>query len=301
MRFVDPVQLGGALPDESSKRTVSFFVIFTCCFTKILGFALGVALLFISNGYLAGVLVLAGHVSLVWFVKAFQKSFFCHVPFHGRLREFIGSSCLSLSQTMISQTTFMISFAHPYCLGQRLWMTCVGFPWVLLFTTIYLIKDELSFRDEQVNPILKDSAGLWITASLLLLVFCLSFACMLSLCTRECRLALLQNETGPQFVQRFSWRRSQRDDKERALLLTNLHHSYLQLFAGEARQWLSDNWQAWEAQPPAWFNQRWKRGLPDCVLSSEVRKALGGKKRRRSILAEQLGAAADHATPAVSM
>ena len=63
----------------------------------------------------------------------------------------------------------------------------------------------------------------------------------------------------------------------------------LRLIAPEARKWIEQKWARWTKDKPDWFTDRWKRGLPDSVLSQQVKKQLGGESRRRSTLSEQLG------------
>ena len=70
-----------------------------------------------------------------------------------------------------------------------------------------------------------------------------------------------------------------------------VHPSLLPLVAPEVRIWIQSNWAWWSHDPPDWFDDLWKRGLPSEVLSREALKELGGKNRRRSTLAEQLGLA----------
>jgi hypothetical protein len=77
------------------------------------------------------------------------------------------------------------------------------------------------------------------------------------------------------------------------MLLVRVHPSLLRLVAPEARIWIQSNWARWSKHPPEWFTDRWKRGLPSMVLSREALKELGGKNRRRSTLAEQLGVQGD--------
>ena len=73
------------------------------------------------------------------------------------------------------------------------------------------------------------------------------------------------------------------------MLLVKVHPSLLRLIAPEAHIWIEQNWKRWTKDKPDFFTDRWKRGLPDSVLSQQVRKQLGGKNRRRSTLSEQLG------------
>ena len=63
----------------------------------------------------------------------------------------------------------------------------------------------------------------------------------------------------------------------------------LRLIAPEARIWIEKNWERWTKDKPGWFTDRWKRGLPDSVLSQQALAELGGANRRRTTLSEQLG------------
>ena len=93
-------------------------------------------------------------------------------------------------------------------------------------------------------------------------------------------------------MQRVTW--NHQSDEIRARTLKNYHTSYLKPFSEDARVWLSNNWERWELEDPAWFTEKWKHSLPNLVLPPEVEKALQGTHRpRRSTLSEQLGLSTD--------
>ena len=100
------------------------------------------------------------------------------------------------------------------------------------------------------------------------------------------------NETAAEYTKRVKWD-GQPDERLRAMLLVRLHPSLLRLIAFEARIWVGNNWKRWLEERPEWFTDRWKRGLPDSVLPQQAFKELGGKNRRRSTAAEQLGLVED--------
>jgi hypothetical protein len=104
------------------------------------------------------------------------------------------------------------------------------------------------------------------------------------------------NETAATYTKRVKWD-GQPDERLRAMLLVKVHPSLLRLIAPEARIWIGKNWARWTKDKPDWFTDRWKRGLPDSVLSQQVRKQLGGEGRRRSTLSEQLGVGDDPKHP----
>jgi hypothetical protein len=133
-----------------------------------------------------------------------------------------------------------------------------------------------------------DPAVLSAVASTLLLLWLLSFIAFFLLAKRGCWPSFWNNETAAEYTKRVRWD-AQPDEQRRAMLLVRVHPSLLRLVAPEARIWIQSNWARWSNAPPEWFTDRWKRALPDSVLSQEALKSLGGKNRRRSTLAEQLG------------
>jgi hypothetical protein len=127
-------------------------------------------------------------------------------------------------------------------------------------------------------------------AAVLFVVWLLSLVTFFLLAKREYRPSFWSNETAAEYTKRVKWD-GQPDEQRRAMLLMKVHPSLLRLIAGapEARIWIDQNWKRWTKDKPDWFTDRWKRGLPDSVLSQQALKELGGKNRRRSSLSEQLG------------
>jgi hypothetical protein len=125
-------------------------------------------------------------------------------------------------------------------------------------------------------------------AATLFVPWLLSLASFFVLSKREYWPTFWNNETAAEYAKRVKWD-GQPDERLRAMLLVKVHPSLLRLIAPEARIWIQSNWARWSKDKPEWFTDRWKRGLPDSVLSQQVIKELGGQTRRRSTLAEQLG------------
>ena len=205
---------------------------------------------------------------------------------------------------------------HPYDQGAMLWLVGLVWPWALLFASVTTYTAHFyaapslpahprsattqrnntlarqlnaTFPDQRTDVAAIDAGMLWTTEGVLILVwFCSSFVFAL-LCKREYLHTFWSTETAAQYTKRTKWDGA--DDAKRASVLTRLHSSYLRLFRDEAQQWLADNWDEWEVQRPKWFTERWKRALPTSVLTPALRARLGGKGRRRSSVAEQLGCA----------
>jgi hypothetical protein len=140
---------------------------------------------------------------------------------------------------------------------------------------------------EHAQSALTDPAVLSAVASVLFLLWLLSLVAFFLLSKREFWPTFWNNETAAEYTKRVKWD-AETDEKRRAMLLVKVHSSLLRLVAPEARIWIQSNWARWSNDPPEWFDDRWKRGLPSVVLSREAFKELGGKNRRRTTLSEQL-------------
>jgi hypothetical protein len=148
-----------------------------------------------------------------------------------------------------------------------------------------------AFAGDYAQSALTDPIVLSAVATVLFVVWLLSLVTFFLLAKREYWPSFWSNETAAAYTRRVKWD-EQPDERLRAMLLVKVHPSLLRLIAPEARIWIDQNWKRWTKDKPDWFTDRWKRGLPDSVLSQQVRKQLGGENRRRSTLSEQLGVGA---------
>jgi hypothetical protein len=154
-------------------------------------------------------------------------------------------------------------------------------------SSLVAANGTLNATGDYAQSALADPTVLSAVAAVLLVVWLLSLVPFFLLAKREYWPSFWSNETAAEFTKRVKWD-GQPDEQRRAMLLVLRHPSLLRLIAPEARIWIERNWQRWTKDKPDFFTDRWKRGLPDSVLSQQVRKQLGGESRRRSTLSEQL-------------
>ncbi len=146
------------------------------------------------------------------------------------------------------------------------------------------------FAGDDAQVALTSPAVLSAVSAMLFVPWLLSLVAFFRLSKRTFWLSFWNNETAAQYTKRVKWD-GQPNERLRAMLLVEMHPSLLRLVAPEARIWIQSNWARWSKDPPEWLDDRWKRGLPSEVLSQGTIKELGGKNRRLSTLAEQLGRA----------
>jgi hypothetical protein len=158
------------------------------------------------------------------------------------------------------------------------------------------ILNATAFAGDYAQSALTDPIMISAAAAVLFVVWLVSLVTFFLLAKREYWPTFWSNETAAEYTKRVKWD-GQPDERLQAMLLVKVHPSLLRLIAPEARIWIEKNWKRWTKDKPDWFTDRWKRGLPDSVLSQQVRMRLGGENRRRSTLAEQLGVGDDPKPP----
>jgi hypothetical protein len=163
-------------------------------------------------------------------------------------------------------------------------------------SSLVAASGPLNATSDYAQSALTDPIVLSAAAAVLFVVWLLSFLAIFLLAKREYWPSFWNNETAAVYTKRVKWD-GQPDERLRAMLLVKVHPSLLRLIAPEARIWIDQNWKRWTKDKPNWFTDRWKRGLPDSVLSQQVRMQLGGENRRRSTLSEQLGVGVDPQSP----
>ena len=154
-------------------------------------------------------------------------------------------------------------------------------------SSLVAANGTLNATSDYAQSALTDPIVLSAVAAALFVVWLASLVMFFLLAKREYWPSFWSSETAAEYTKRVKWD-GQPDERLRAMILVKVHPSLLRLIAPEARKWIEENWKRWTRDKPDWFNDKWKRGLPDCVLSQQALKELGGKVRRRSSLAEQL-------------
>jgi hypothetical protein len=144
-------------------------------------------------------------------------------------------------------------------------------------------NSTLNATVDYAQSALTDPIVLSAVAAALFVVWLVSLVTFFHLAKREYWPSFRSNETAAEYTKRVKWD-GQPDEQRRAMLLVKAHPSLLRLIAPEARIWIEQNWKRWTKDKPDWFTDRWKRGLPDSVLTQQVRRQLGGESRRRSSL-----------------
>ncbi len=278
---------------------------------KLLGLVLAFALFIVAEHTMVVGATYAVRIALVFVVKAARRDLPWYWPTRGGVTLLLGLVGRISTAILIDFTDFHYG-RFPFDHGAMLWLVGVVWPWPFLvagvatynahFSAVHSLQvyrsnatDINSTVTGNANAMLPDQGAsvaaidpgmLWTLAGVLAFVWLCSKIVFALLCKREYLRTYWSTETAAQYTKRTKWDGA--TDAKRASVLTKLHSSYLRLFRDEAQQWLADNWDQWEEQRPKWLTERWKRALPNSVLTPALRAQLGGKARRRSSVVEQM-------------
>ena len=301
----------GLFQDSDKRRSAVLFVMTLAALCKLLGLVLAFALFIVAEHTVVVGAAYAIRIALVFVVKAARRDLPWYWPTRGGVTLF----CAMLGRI---STAILVDFAdfhyarHPFDHGAILWLFGLVWPWPFLFAGVATYNAHFravhslqvyqsnatdinsaiagyanaTLPDQGANVAAIDAWMLWTLAGVLAFVWLCSNIVFALLCKREYLRTYWSTETAAQYTKRTKWDGA--TDAKRASVLTKLHSSYLRLLRDEARQWLADNWDQWQEQRPKWFSERWKRALPNSVLTPALRARLGGNGRRRSSVAEQL-------------
>jgi hypothetical protein len=327
LRLVEP-RFYGFVPDRSSGRRKIFAVMFVNSFTQMAAIVVSTAsLAHIDPNIAMG--AWCGRFAMMYIVKLAQRDFSYYLPIRGVPGVVIAAFLARPTTMFLGDVGVWAYGRHPYEMGCALWWFGRLWPWLLLVAAIVLrataparlaymavaeVLDANASAILDANPAailntssslvaangtlnatgdyeqsaLTDPLVLSAAAAVLFVVWLLSLVTFFLLVQGEYRPGFWSNETAAEYTKRVRWD-GQPDEQHRAMLLVKVHPSLLRLIAPEARIWIDQNWKRWTKDNPDWFTDRWMRGLPDSVLTQQVRKQLGGESRRRSSLSEQLG------------
>jgi hypothetical protein len=116
------------------------------------------------------------------------------------------------------------------------------------------------------------------------------FAAFLMLMKREKWGTFFSTQTGYQYVQSKFLREG--DENKKAVFKYN-KKLWLSI-RGDVKAWTLENWERWEEEKPAFFNDAWKAQVDDDMIPPASLRRLngGGSARRRSSLGDVLGVGA---------
>ena len=114
------------------------------------------------------------------------------------------------------------------------------------------------------------------------------FSAFLLLVKREYLGTFFSLQTGYQYVQS----KVQREGDECKSKVFRYNKKMWKSIRPEVKQWCLDNWELWEEEKPAWFNDAFKASVDDDMIPKRVVASMnGGGSRRRSTVGERLGLA----------
>jgi hypothetical protein len=190
----------------------------------------------------------------------------------------------------------LLQFRHPGALGGAYWTfsmfaAIVGSFCIIEFSYAKVGAEFIGLEKSTAWMIMGAFSGAW------LVVFCV----LLCLMKRDYIRTFFSLQTGNQLVQ--SWF-LEGDSDEKKIKILDVNPHLWKSIRPQVRAFLLENWERWEEEKPAWFDDKIMAMVDDDMMPPEALARLrhkGGGKRRRSSLGERLGGASGEvAAPAAN-
>jgi hypothetical protein len=298
------------VPDGIIAEFRLFIVMICCSFTQMTTAALGTALMAnYDQRFAMG--AWAGRVASMYAIKMVRRDLAYFLPVRGPAGIFVTLVLSRPTVLLVTDFSFFVWGRHPLEMGCMQWWSGRVWAWLLLVVSIVLHSQQplihnsapllpnSRLSNQSTGPLFQNATSLseplsatapWVEllpsfAATLFGGWLLSHLAFFFLCKRECWPSFFRRDTAAAYAQ-LRW--NVLSDEKRAGFLVKMHPSVLYLVATHAHAWIEMNWDAWQEDPPEWLTDRWLRGVPSAMLPKKVLTALGGKRRRRSTLKEQL-------------
>ncbi|GMI37358.1 hypothetical protein TeGR_g5104 [Tetraparma gracilis] len=274
----------GYIPDSAGRRTAIFFCMIMNGALLLLLRSLSTALLLIVDGRLVLYYYLGDHVSYLAY-KIARRDLYHWLPLEGAAM--IAESVFDrIAIKAITDFTGVVQFRGAGEMGGAGWVFSQVTALVasLVATHIYLSGDGVGAGGDEIRE-----SVVWTIAGALSGSQVLFFACFLLLMKPAYRSTFFSTQTGYAWVQSY-FVSGQTDEVKK-----NIHEfnkKQWQSIRPDVKAWTLENWDRWEDEKPAWFNDAWKMSVDDDMIPPASLRKMNGGERRRSSLGELLGGSA---------
>jgi hypothetical protein len=243
-------QFYGYIPSNSRTRTAVFLsmFLFTTCHVSIR--ILGIAILVVVSPALTAA-VLGGDLLFFLLLKLARDDLRYWPRVEGQLSwimTFVGR----LGQKLMVDFTVMVQLRHPNECGGLYWSTCLLIGQATSFFAVYAYA-----VGSQEKTIAADT--LLIILGALEASFLLIFALFAANIRREYLVTFFSTQTSKEFIRALF--QGATDDFTRSSILT-VHPTYYASIKDEVKQWVVQNYYAWEDDQPEWFTEQVKKSIP---------------------------------------
>ena len=262
----------GYVPDGNRARTLIFVALFMISFTKGLAVILACALFVTKFGGRAFAGLIFARISTMLCFRIVRRDFFQPaLPIRALVPSILSAVFLRSCEVLFTDFSDSVDSWHPYMCGAYIYWSSVFLPWILLFTNGSSLVEH----------------NLVTTSVALVALWMMSWLCFLGLWNKRCIGSLHLTQSAPQWIKaKWDHLPSTTEPRLRARLLIQYHASCSRLFFADAKLWVEQNWELWNATEPSWFTENRRRSLPRALRP----KPAGNVRTRRATLTERFQA-----------
>ena len=260
----------GYIPDQHGPRGRCFILMTSISAFHNLSRSLGCALLAASDTDNLVLIFVGGEIGLYLVYKILRDDFHYWIRLDGKIAIF-GSLFSRIVTKVIADFSGCLHLRHPYELGGFGFTLSLVWAQILPFVALFFF----SGKDEGGN--VKDiMTGFLAICFIAWLVLNITFFCTIDLSYLN---TFVGTKTAPQYTCELFLTSQEDHQRFRAVFKNRIE--YTKSIHGKVKEWVEDNIDEWRRDQPDWFKIEM---IPDEFLSKNLIEAVGGAKRRRSIV-----------------
>jgi len=260
----------GYIPDQHGPRGRCFILMTSISAFHNLSRSLGCALLAASDTDNLVLIFVGGEIGLYLVYKILRDDFHYWIRLDGKIAIF-GSLFSRIVTKVIADFSGCLHLRHPYELGGFGFTLSLVWAQILPFVALFFF----SGKDEGGN--VKDiMTGFLAICFIAWLVLNITFFCTIDLSYLN---TFVGTKTAPQYTCELFLTSQEDHQRFRAVFKNRIE--YTKSIHGKVKEWVEDNIDEWRRDQPDWFKIEM---MPDEFLSKNLIEAVGGAKRRRSIV-----------------
>jgi hypothetical protein len=290
----DQPMMYGITGDEPGQKIACFAAIYVMAFTHVAGRILAAAMCTAVSGTLT-MWTLLGEMILYMVYKLFRRDFTYWVPIDSPSYAAVFSFVCRLVRKIVFDFAGLLQERHPYEMGGQVFL--LSMIWAQVFP--YVAKDVYysHFEAEIFNIALEDGTvveesnlldkeTLDFVLPLLTTVWACAVATLVYNMDRDSLASFFTSMTGHEYT--VSLFRASDDDASKFSAIFGNTDSHTLSIRSEVKTWVLENYERWDLEKPAWFNEANISCIPNDMIPIPNLEALleagGGERPKRNSL-----------------
>ena len=283
LKDIDPTQrflfadFYGFVPTSSVGFNVVRSSMILMSFCQVIGKCFALAILHdVGLGIVTGYITI--DIGLFFLLKIIRGDLRYWLPIDNNVVSWIVSILDRLIVKVVGDFTGMIHLREPREMGGTYWLLNQIMTMASIFVAIYFHNGKRELGEEEISIAL-GGGDLFLMASVLTLVWSISFALLLLFCDKRYRKTFYSTDTTSDLIcEAFN----SDDDSVKQVIFT-VHRKLWGVKEESIKLWLEGSWDSWHAEKKEWFTDKFIASIPADLVPGGEEELEGGNEQKVTI------------------